>query len=82
MSSILLIGNGFTSCLIPTYKNEHMMSKVKEVAPEIFKKADDLFTPFRKKTEPLLYDARAAGYCGQSVCGGTNFGGSYFGFAL
>lgn len=69
MDKILLVGNGLTLHLIPDYKNDNMMPRVKNSAPEIFEKANMLFEPFRKSVEHLQYAAVGWGYSGDAFCG-------------
>lgn len=69
MSKILLIGNGLTSTLIPAYRNEQMMSKIKAQIPIIFEKADTLFASFRKKVDRIQYTAVGWGYSGTCFSG-------------
>ena len=71
MSKILLIGNGLTSILIPAYRNEQMMPKIKAQVPEIFEKADTLFNPFRKKVDRVQYATVGWGYSGSFLFSGA-----------
>ena len=70
MGKILLVGNGLTSNLIPEYKNEKMMTRIKRQTPETFRKVNQLFAPFRKKVNKVQYAAAAGGLCGDDVFGG------------
>jgi hypothetical protein len=66
----LLVGNGFTSNLISTYSNQHMMETLKESIPELFCKADALFADFRMPVENLRLTSVGWGYCGDGLfCG-------------
>ena len=66
----LLVGNGFTSNLISTYSNQHMMDTLKEAIPELFCKADALFADFRMPVENPRLTSVAWGYCGDDLfCG-------------
>ena len=51
---ILLVGNGFTSQLIPEYKNDHMMDLFRNKSGGLLDKADELFGPLRYKDESGL----------------------------
>lgn len=74
MGKILLVGNGLTSNLIPEYNNEKMMTKIKRQAPESFRKANQFFTPFRKKVDNTQYAAVTVGFCGDELfCGESGF---------
>lgn len=65
MENALLVGNGFTSHLIPNYVNEHMMDLLRCRVHDIYEKANRLFEPFRK---PL-----AAGYTRNELKDKTTF---------
>lgn len=47
MKKALLIGNGFTSQIIPDYSSTAFMSKVWSLIPYEMKKIEDIFDPFR-----------------------------------
>lgn len=64
MEKILLVGNGFTSQLIPEYKNKVMMPRIRKEVPDIFEKANQLFEPFRKKVDSVQFTTVGWGYCG------------------
>lgn len=70
MNKILLVGNGFTSHLIPAYAHEKIMAKIKEQIPNLYDTANTLFEPFRKQVDSVQYSSVAAGYSGDMFCGG------------
>lgn len=71
MEKILLIGNGFTSQLIPEYQNNTMMQRIQAEVPGLYEKANQLFAPFRKKVDSVQRTAIAWGYSGTFFSGGS-----------
>ncbi len=69
MKSAILIGNGFTSQLISNYSSFYMMSRIKDLLPEIHYLMNELFDKFRKKIDVIEYTSIAAGVCGMMTCG-------------
>lgn len=50
MTTALLVGNGFTSQLIPEYSNNYMMNLLRNQEPEICAQAETLFSVFRSSS--------------------------------
>lgn len=56
MKKALLVGNGFTSQIIPDYLSSALLSKVRLLIPNEMKKIENIFIPFRTiSTETGLY---------------------------
>lgn len=71
MGKILLVGNGFTSQLIPEYQNDVMMQRIQAEVPDLYERANHLFAPFRKKVDSVQRTAIAWGYSGAFFSGGS-----------
>jgi len=74
MKRALLVGNGFTSNLINTFKNEPMMNKIYEKMPITVNKIEDKFNVFRDTdlSNNDIYSVTEALFCGDNLYCGNN----------
>lgn len=74
MKKALLIGNGFTSFIIESYKNESMMNEFYKNLPKMIDKIEEKFSVFRNLdlTKSDLYHVTEALFCGDSLFCGNN----------
>jgi hypothetical protein len=74
MKKALLIGNGFTSNLIQSFKNEPMMKVFYKRAPEMIDRIEEKFSVFRDLdlTNSDLYNVTEALFCGDNLFCGTD----------
>jgi hypothetical protein len=74
MKKALLIGNGFTSNLIESFKNEPMMKEFYKKLPEMIEKIEVKFSVFRNLdlTKSDLYHVTEALFCGDNLFCGNN----------
>ena len=66
----LLVGNGFTSNLIPEYANNYMMRCLKMAIPELYEKANTVFAPFRMKVAVPRLTTTGWGYASDGLFAG------------
>lgn len=74
MKKALLIGNGFTSNLVESYKNEPMMKEFYKRLPEMIERIEEKFNVFRNLdlTNSDLYNVTKALFCGDDLfCGNS-----------